>query len=294
MIRLARSRILFHGLIGGCLAICASAGLASTQVLYNSALAPDFSYTPSTPGWLSGVFFGMTETVTPQGTQLVPNVPDDYAGRGGYSSHSIFGTKVNPAFPSLDRNTGFSLSLGFRVLAESHTGNTNNTGNVNRAGFSIILIGSDLKGIELGFQGPDQSNGFPAGRIFAQNDGTAGLFTAGENQTDPAAVGAVFDYNRWDLNIKGNGYALTRAGAPVLSGALRDYSSFSGLGQTAYRTPSYLFFGDNTGSALALFSIDYAAVAVVSEPSRYAMMFSGLVLVGAIALRRRGGGYRAG
>ena len=38
----------------------------------------------------------------------------------------------------------------------------------------------------------------------------------------------------------------------VLSGALRDYSGYSGLGEDAYRTTNFLFVGDNTTSAGAI------------------------------------------
>ena len=271
---IARLSVLLRHIVIAWVAISVLPASAATQVLYDGALGTDNTYNPTTPGWLSGELVGLTQTVTPgEGTAValsVPPVPffSGNSALGGYSSNFSSGAVVNPAFPSLDRSVGFSLGLGFLVSQESHSGN------LNRAGFSIILIGSDLKGVEIGFQND---------RIFAQNDSTGGIFTAGESTTTPAVIGTSF--NRWDLAIQSNGYALTRGGAAVLSGALRDYSS-SGI--TAYTTPNYLFFGDDTQSAQAAFAINFASITTpIPEPSGFAMLLAGLVLVGAIAHRRR-------
>ena len=265
---IARLSVSLRHVLIACAAISVLPATAATQVLYDGALATTNAYDPTTPGWFSSVLFGLTQTVTPGvGTTVAPSFPTNSA-LGGYSNTFALGGMVNPAFPTLDRSVGFSLGLGFLVSQESHSGN------LNRAGFSIILIGSDLKGVEIGFQDD---------RIFAQNDSTGGIFTAGESTTTPAVIGTTF--NRWDLAIQGNGYALTRGGAAVLSGALRDYSS-SGI--TAYTTPNYLFFGDDTQSAQAAFAINFASITTpIPEPSGFAMLLAGLVLVGAIAHRRR-------
>ncbi len=256
----------------------ASAGWASTQVLYDAALAPDLSYTPVSPGWLSGVFDNAQQTVGSDGTTVGPIVvvPSlNLGARGGYSNQSVFGGLVNPAFPSLNRDTGFTLSFGFRLLQEDHSLNA------NRAGFSVILLDSTHRGVEIGFQND---------RIFAQRDG-ANLFTAGEFN-DTAATSA-FAFNRWDLSVGAGGYALTRAdpggASPILSGVLRDYSSVVGLARLAYGASNYLFVGDNTTSAGAQFTLNYLAVttAPVPEPSTYGMLLAGFALVGAVAHRRR-------
>ena len=275
---IARLSVLLRHIVIACATIAALPATAATQVLYDGALGTTSAYDPTKPGWLAGVLVDLTQTVTPfVGTAVAP-VSQDNAARGGYSNYGFIplfnlAFLVNPAFPILDRSVGFSLGLGFLVSQESHSDDVSHTGSVNRAGFSIILVGNDKKGIEIGFQND---------RIFAQNDSTAGIFTAGESTTTPAVIGSTF--NRWDLAIQGDGYALTRGGAAVLSGALRDYSS---SGHPAYTTPNYLFFGDNTQSAQAAFSINFASITAVPEPSGYAMLLAGLVLVGAIAHRRR-------
>ena len=70
------------------------------------------------------------------------------------------------------------------------------------------------------------------GPIFTQAEGTA-LDTRVERS--------------YDLTIHGDSYELRTGGILVLSGALRDYSSFGSV----YTTPSFIFLGDNTTSASA-------------------------------------------
>ena len=69
-------------------------------------------------------------------------------------------------FPLLDRVTGFHVDFSIQVEREAHT-------NHNRAGFSIIILSQDARGIELAFW----ENG-----IWVQNDDTTGgLFTRGDS-----------------------------------------------------------------------------------------------------------------
>lgn len=260
-----------------CVFVCALPAAAATQVLYDSAQAPNSAYTPIAPGWLSSVFVNAQESVGSDGTTVSPNIsaPLNLGARGGYANQFVSGGLVNPLFPVLDRNAGFTLSFGFRLLQEDHSLNA------NRAGFSVILLDSAHRGVEIGFQND---------RIFAQRDG-ANLFTAGE--FNDAAAPSAFAFNRWDLNIGAAGYSLTRAdpgGAiPILSGALRDYSSVGLPASLAYGASNYLFVGDNTISAGAVFTLNYLAIATapVPEPSTYGMLLAGFALVAAVAQRRR-------
>ena len=254
---------------------------AATQVLYDASKAPNAQYNPTTPGWLASGLLFTSQTVTPTGTELAPTAGN--SSYGGYSNHTseiVFspsfqvntGPLVNSAFPDLNRNTGYSLTLGFHVDAESHSGNS------NRAGFSITLIGDDLKGVEIGFQND---------RIFAQETGPS-FFTAAENTVDPLALGLLSSYRLWQLGVSGNTYTLSQGGTPILTGALRDYSAYTGLGQDAYRTSNFLFFGDNSSSAKANFGVSYAAITTaVPEPEVYALLLAGLGLLGGTALRRK-------
>ena len=265
------------------LATHAAAGWAATQVLYDPSVPGIASFDPVASGWLGG---GQQGAVTTSADSLgVRVVQTGNSGTVGYSNYSPFlaivptAPLVNAAFPVLDRNTGYRFTFGLDMDSEAHTGNS------NRAGFSVILIGSnplnsgEHKGIEIGFQ---------SDRIFAQNDGTGGtgIFTAGESSVSAAAVSSAFSANRWNLDVLGNTYTLSLAqsGTTVLRGALRDYSS-SGL--NAYKTGNFLFVGDNTSSAQADFRFSYAAITTpVPESDTYAMLLAGLTLFG-VVLRRR-------
>ena len=265
-----------------CGALASLPAAAATQVLYSSALGT----APDEQGWLDKGLFGTSATVTLQGTSVAPDLgPVAY---GGYSNRFATilslsppnigaGALVNSSFPTLDRNAGFSLTLGFQVVSESHLPGS------DRGGFSITLIGSDLMGIAVGFQND---------RIFVHNGDLT--LSAGENvSTLGGGVGAgyvtrAFSSNLWNLAVNGNTYALTQGSDTVLSGALRNYGAYSGVGQSAYRTPNFLFFGDNTSSSAATFLVDSAAIsaAPVPAPSGYAMRLAGYALVGDIARRR--------
>ncbi len=277
-----RSTILCRLLLTATLACSAWPAVAVTQVLYDADNPPLANFTPTTPGWLANGLFGLTEIVSPQGTELVPG-PFGNSAVGGYSNHFSTlelsplqvktGALVNATFPVLERTTGYALDLGFRVLAEDHSING------NRAGFSITLIGSDLMGIEIGFQ---------SNRIFAQETGAGTFFTAAENTVDVSALGLLSDYHRWTLGVGGNNYTLSQGGINVLTGALRNYSGYTGLGEDAYRTPNFLFFGDNTTSAGSTYGINYAAITTpVPEPSSLALLAGGLIVVVAAVRRRR-------
>ena len=50
----------------------------------------------------------------------------------------------NQLMPQLDRTAGYTVRFTAQVQEELHNNN-------NRAGFSVIVLSSDLKGIELGF-----------------------------------------------------------------------------------------------------------------------------------------------
>ena len=121
--------------------------------------------------------------------------------------------------PSLvfDRNAGYAIAFDVRVTAESHS-------STDRAGFSLISLDKDMKGIELGFW---------QDHIWAQNYATGALFTHGED----AAYNTAAAITRYTLSVDSANYYL-RAGSdptPILSGPLRDYTA-SGL--PPYNTPN--------------------------------------------------------
>jgi len=165
---------------------------------------------------------------------------------------------TSPVLPSLDRAVGFTLSLGLQVLDEAHA-------SADRAGFSLIVLTSDRRGIELGFWND---------RVWAQAEG----FTHAEE--------ALFDTTAataYDLAIQGNAYTLFADGSARLTGSLRDYS---GSGMLPYILPNFVFLGDNTRSArgsIALGSVIYRPTAV---PEPGAAMLVGIGLIGLVVRGR--------
>ncbi len=143
----------------------------------------------------------------------------------------------------LDRRTGFSLHFQLQLIAEEHT-------RPNRAGCSLLVVCHDLKAIELAFW---------TDRIWAQAD--APLFTPGEGvDIDPTTALA-----QYRLEVSGDTYRLHRESVPVLTGPLRDYTSFVGL-LDPYETPDFLFLGDNTGSAWARIQLGAIRLETATPP----------------------------
>ena len=143
-------------------------------------------------------------------------------------------------FPSLDSAAGFQLDFTLHVENESHTNN-------KRAGFSVIILREDARGIELAFW---------ENEIWAQNDdATGGLFTRGEGIRFPTTTGLI----NYEVIVINDSYTLTANGASILSGPLRDYSKFEGF-PDPYQTPNFLFLGDDTTSAQARIRLSYVSV----------------------------------
>ena len=190
------------------------------------------------------------ESVSGGATVLTTTAPE----RAGFSIFSPI---------TLDRSSGYQVTFDLQLAAESHSSN-------DRAGLSVIVLGSDHMGIELGFWTP---LGSPVNEVWAQNAG----FTHGE--------GAVFDTTQrtlYTLTVSGNSYDLTAGGTQLITGALRDYSGF-GL---PYTLPDFIFVGDDTFSADASTRF-FAATVDTPEPASFVL---GGLLVAGMVLRRS---YRA-
>ena len=209
--------------------------------LYNETLG-NF---PGDQGWflyLTNSPPNASQTYVPtQGTQLVTI----NGARAGYFNTDPFtSTLINPLFPTLNRTTGFSISLDLLVSSETHS-------SPDRAGFSIIALASDHRGIELGFWNNE---------IWAQNDTLPIPFTHGE--------GAAFDTTMrtsYQLDILGNSYDLLANGSSILTGSLRDYSSFG----VPYSFNNFLFLGDDTSSADADITLGRVTLNAIPEPATW-------------------------
>ena len=132
-------------------------------------------------------------------------------------------------FPIFDSTVGFSVNFTLQVESETHESS-------HRSGFSIIILDSNAKGIEMSFW---------QNEIWVQNDdNTGGLFTHGEGVAFDTTA-ALIDYQ---IMMLGDTYTLTANSQPILTGLLRDYSAFDRF-PDPYETPSFLFLGDDTTSA---------------------------------------------
>jgi hypothetical protein len=191
---------------------------ASAQTLYDAA----WNTLPAQQGWGYAAFPG-------QATQAL----DAGAVRLDTWSASVEQAGYGRTSPiPLDRRAGFTILFTARVSQESH-------GSPDRAGFSVIVLGQDRRGIELGFW---------TNAVFAQAD--LPLFTHAEDVAFDTA-GDDVDYA---LTIIQDRYQLRADGQPILAGPLRDYTAFSGF-IDPYETPDFVFLGDDTTSARAVVSI---------------------------------------
>jgi hypothetical protein len=163
------------------------------------------------------------------------------------AANSIYaGYFGSDSVPELDRTRGYTLHFTVQIDSESHANN-------NRAGFSAIVLSSDVRGIELGFWQDE---------VWAQHDDNTGaLFTHGEGAAFDTTTGLI----AYKLAILSDTYSLSANNTPVLSGALRDYSNFVGP-IDPYETPNLIFLGDDTTSAQAQIQLAYAAVAINKPP----------------------------
>lgn len=243
---------------------------AASITLYNG------SGNPATQGELTFGNFGGTVTVTsgPVNVNTTGGFGNqNYAGYSNYTANiSNFpsitpGSRVGSAY-TLDPTLGYTINFAVQILQET-------AANTNRAGFSIVAIGSNVapgvqSSIELAFQN---------GRIFAQNVG----FTAGEASSfNPVGAGLV----NYSLQVLGTTYTLSANGSTILSNQLRDYTSWTG-NINPYTTPNFLFFGDNTTSASANFNLG-AISANINEANVAAVPYEfsptiGLLTLGAFA-----------
>ena len=204
-----------------------------TLVLYDAASgaipeAPLMGFTDFPPG-----------VALPTFVEGVSVIDTTIAGSDTYAGWVSSGS-ATPGFPTLDRSTGFQVNFNLQLESESHSSN-------HRAGFSVIILANDAKGVELGFW---------QNEIWAQSDDlTGGLFRHAE--------GAVFATNAgltdYQVTMIGDTYTLAANGLPILTGPLRDYSAFDGF-PDPYETPSFLFIGDDTTSAQARVRLSFVSV----------------------------------
>ena len=207
---------------------------------------------PAAQGWAFLVSKGQPGQSLDAGAALLDTSAAQTISAGYFASQAGFAGSTTPV-PLLDHTAGFTLTFTLQVLEEQHA-------NPNRAGFSVIVLGSDARGIELGFW---------QNRVWAQEGGSDALFTQAEGAS--YSTGAAL--TRYDLTFRSNTYELRANGSRLLGGPARDYSAFAGT-PDPYSTPNFLFLGDDTGSAAARFRLGMVAVALAepaSEPPKHAL-----------------------
>ena len=197
------------------------------------------------------------------------NTTGDITESAGYYNYDTFLSQAPKTPLTLDRTgDGYTLRFFAQVVSENH-------GNNNRAGFSVIALSGDDQGIELGFW---------AGSIWAQDD-TPTAFIHDESALFDTTVKVV----KYDLAIKGTGYTLYGDDVPLLSGLLRDYDANVPIdvAHHVYHQANFVFLGDNTSSASAELLLGDVAVldAAVPEPATAAVLLVGFAA--ALARRKR-------
>ena len=241
-----------------CLALCClAAGSASVSaappatvpiVLYDGALGNK----PNDQGWTFLVTAGSTTPSFSGSATTLDTSSSKGTSAGYFAANGGFLGSTAPV-PTLDRAIGYTVAFTVQVELEDHAGSDKNgDGTEDRAGFSLIVLSSDKRGIELGFW---------KDRIWAQECITGcTVFIQAE--------GAPFDTQSarmpYVLTVQDDSYTLSSNGATILSGNLRDYSAFNGF-PDPYETPNLIFLGDDTSSASAKIGLSYVAVGPIAS-----------------------------
>lgn len=260
--------------------VCMNPLQAATIVLFNSAAGTG----PDAQGWLAGAALpGTSISSNTTGTTVDTLLSNSlYAG---YSNYTFVlgpgptispGSFVNALFPNLDRATGFTLHFVFQMNNQVNDG----ANGPDRAGFSITLLGSDKKGIEIGFRSSD---------IFSQSGPG---FTVGELNNSAGIASLLSNMTTYQLTILGEVYTLSSGGNTLLTGAVRDYTSAVGFASDGYRATNFLALGDNTTSARSSFTLQELSLTTdVPEPATFSLM-AATALLGVYRVRRLRAGAR--
>ena len=213
--------------------------LSARSVLAVTLYDASLGTLPSEQSWVS---FSNPGGITYQGTMTRMTTTPNYGDVGVVSTELTFGGLArHPLMPVLNIADGFEVSFSLQILSESHnmSRDDNNDGLLDRAGFSVLILSTDLRGIEIAFF---------IDKIWAYEDDKT---NAGDKFTQ--AENAVFDttkFVRYKLVGSEGGYSLFADGVNILSGHWRTYHP-SGVDpfKNPYDNPSSLFFADNTQSA---------------------------------------------
>jgi hypothetical protein len=243
-------------------ALAAATALPATAapiMLYDGAQAG----TPDTQGWLTITDGSDYMQAVAGGTNI--NTAD--AGNFGIlSNQDIFGeTLVNPEFPTLNRQQGYTVSFTGVLANESHDGSQPSVGEIN-AGWTLLATSSDNFGVQIGFR----------------NDQFYSLSSGGEYDSNKAVNYSLADLtaHTFDLNIHGSEFTLFMDNHAELTGQTYDTSSFGDF----YALPNLLLMGDFSSTASVDYTLSSFSVSV-PEPWAICPMLLGLALL--VRPRRR-------
>ncbi len=218
-----------------------------------------------------------SQTLVTGGVQLDTSANSaEYSGYSNYNplSTNYFNISIFSS-STLNQTTGYTIT--FTVQLNSATDNTgsNSVGNPNRAAFSILAVSSNTsKAIEIGFR---------ANEIFAQTSS----FTLPAAQSTTFNTGAAL--NTYKLTVFNDTYSLTSGATNLINGSLVDYTTFNPstssppLPFNPYNTPSFIFFGDNTGKESGVFTLGDVTLDTTPVPLDFSPTY-GVIAIGAIAL----------
>lgn len=225
--------------------VCAPAG--ASVLMYDGSLgtAPGAQGYLTYGSYLTNPLVSAGDNYTIGAASVTLDSTSDSTIHSGFSDFNGLVTSVS----NLDRSTGFSVNLTMRTISESHTG--------DRAGFNLVALSSDHMGVEIAFW-PDE--------IWAQNSD----FTKAAG-TEDATFDTTASLKTYTLNINGSDYTLLQNGVGLLSGSLRDYSSYNPV----YGIDNLIFLGDDTTSAAG--ATEVSQLSAVPEPAP-------IVLLGAVSL----------
>ena len=152
----------------------------------------------------------------------------------------------------------------------------NADGLADRSGVSLIVLGSDHKGVELAFWQDE---------IWAQQ--ASPVFTHSAVSERDQSAGLTSLLTHYNLNVQGSTYTLSNGGGTVLlAGTLKDYLANGGPA-LPYAAGNFLFFGDDTTSARGNASIGGVTVSLTTpEPGVWGLLASGF-LGSSLLWRRR-------
>jgi hypothetical protein len=240
------------------------AAAAQAVVVYDGAVN---TLGPTQSGYLTYAAFPLANYLTLQLGSTRLTTSGNAGISAGWSNYTLTGAPVNSGFPVLNPAQGFALEFNLQILAAAVS-----TEKVDdRGGFSVILLGSDKKGVEIAFQ---------SNRLFALKLDASDLFVGDMTKvaTVDTSVGQLYR-----LAISGSTFTLSSGSSTLLSGDTYDYTPWvqTTLGVAdPYDLANYMFLGDDTTSASSTSVISYIAV---PEPSGIAAA----AMIGAGLLRRR-------